>query len=389
MSKTKFDIEHVLKLEAVFNNPIAGLNILNKNGDIESINQAMADELGESQNSLEGTSIKKFLNKKSKELLSEYMQHSAEKPEDEKQETIELQINRPEKSDRHIELALSDTYIRKELFFIGVVKDITPEKALQKKLEEQKAEKEKIKANLEKEQAISELKNRFVSMASHEFRAPLAGLLSSVNLIDRYITNSKNHWEKFPYHTHIEKHLKILKKALHNLQSILNEFLSIGKLEAGKLESQTQIFHLGDFFHTHKEQVNEIITPPQQLNYNCNRCNIKVEMDKTFLHNILNNLISNASKYSPKDTTINLKAHTKNNKLFITVKDQGMGIPTGQQSKIFDHFFRADNVANLQGTGLGLTITKKYVQLMNGQLTFESQENKGTQFNVELPFKSV
>jgi len=146
---------------------------------------------------------------------------------------------------------------------------------------------------------------------------------------------------------------------------------------------------LGDFFHTHKEQVNEIITPPQQLNYNCNRCNIKVEMDKTFLHNILNNLISNASKYSPKDTTINLKAHTKNNKLFITVKDQGMGIPTGQQSKIFDHFFRADNVANLQGTGLGLTITKKYVQLMNGQLTFESQENKGTQFNVELPFKSV
>src|SRR6056297_2007069 len=102
MSKTKFDIEHVLKLEAVFNNPIAGLIILNKNGDIESINQAMADELGESQNSLEGTSIKKFLNKKSKELLSEYMQHSAEKPEDEKQETIELQINRSERNDRHI-----------------------------------------------------------------------------------------------------------------------------------------------------------------------------------------------------------------------------------------------------------------------------------------------
>ncbi len=389
MSQTQFDIEHVLKLEAVFNNPLAGLIILNKKGEIESINQTMAKELGKPVSKLEGTLIQKFVKDENKEMLRDYLDYCINRDKDDEPESIELKIQKAQKNARHIELAISETYIRKELFFIGVVKDITPEKTLHRKLEEQKAEKNIIKANLEKEQALSELRNRFVSMASHEFRAPLAGLLSSVNLIERYINSNKNKWQNFPYHLHIEKHLKTLKQALRNLQGILNEFLSLGKLEEGKLESHAQTFHLGEFFQNHKEQVHEIISPPQKIIYQCSHCNEKVHMDKNFLHNILSNLISNASKYSPDNSEIRLQAYIKNNKLYISVKDQGKGIPKNQQKQIFDHFFRAENVKNHQGTGLGLTITKKYVELMNGVISFKSEENKGTKFNVELPFKKA
>ena len=288
-----------------------------------------------------------------------------------------------------MELGISETRIQNKLFFIGIIKDITPEKTLQQKIEQQRIEKEKMQTRLEKEQELNDLKNRFVSMASHEFRAPLAGLLSSVNLIERYTNSARKEWEAFRYHTHINKHLDLLKRALHNLQGILNEFLSVGQLEAGKLKSHPQTFKLDKFLKLHREQVLEIINPPQKLDYQCVDCNLEVHMDKNFLHNILNNLISNAKKYSPDNSTIKVKLHVKGDILYIAVEDQGKGIPKDQQSRIFDHFFRAENVANLQGTGLGLTITRKYVELMHGKLSFESQENNGSVFYVELPFKKV
>ncbi len=238
---------------------------------------------------------------------------------------------------------------------------------------------EELKAALDKERELSELKSRFVTMASHEFRTPLSTILSSVTLISKY--NEPGQDEKRI------KHIERIKSSVHNLTSILNDFLSLGKLEEGKIQCHPSEFDITTFSGDLTSELREVSKKGQTISYIHTGSKIRVTLDKNLTRNICLNLLSNAIKYSDEGSAIEFKTTTDEQRLTISVTDQGIGIPENEQQHIFERFFRANNASNIQGTGLGLNIVKKYAELMQGEVLFRSEYGKGTTFEVSLPLE--
>lgn len=249
-----------------------------------------------------------------------------------------------------------------------VEKNITTLKNAAKRLED----------NLHKERQLNEMKSRFVSMASHEFRTPLTTINSSAGLILNY--HLKEKYEAIP------KHVNRIKASVRNLTSILNDFLSLEKLETGKTTCQFSRFDLPSVIHDVTEEMTGVIKRGQKINYQ-GPTSFEVELDESLVKNTLINLISNAIKYSPEEKEIVISVGDTADELKIAVKDEGMGIPKEDQPKMFERFFRAGNVVNIEGTGLGLTIVLRYVALMEGKLTFSSKEGEGSTFFLIFPKK--
>jgi PAS domain S-box-containing protein len=243
-----------------------------------------------------------------------------------------------------------------------------------KKLTESKKE---VDLALEKEKELNDLKSRFISTASHEFRTPLATILSSVSLAGKYA--EKQELEK------IFKHLDRVKDSVSNLTDILNDFLSLDKLEEGIIQPHPEPTHVYDLIVDLLDTMKGITKSGQVFNYQDETNNEKVFIDVRIFRNLLINLVSNAVKYSEENKTITLKTEFKGQKLFILVQDEGIGIPYEDQSNIFERFYRANNIGNIQGTGLGLNIVKKYIEILNGDITFESEPGVGTRFLIEIP----
>lgn len=242
---------------------------------------------------------------------------------------------------------------------------------------EQKRTEQKMLKALKKEKELSELKSRFVSMASHEFRTPLSTILSSANLIARQNEPGKE-----------EKRLKNvarIKSSVKNLVDILNEFLSIGRLEEGELHMKKEVFDLMDFMENIVQELQHVQKPGQQVRLSSDQQTIQVNLDKQFTRNVFLNLLSNALKYSPPHKPVDLMITTDEAFLTVIIRDQGIGIPEDEQQNLFNLFFRARNVTNIEGTGLGLPIVKKYIELMNGKITFESKLEQGSSFTIALP----
>lgn len=228
----------------------------------------------------------------------------------------------------------------------------------------------------EKERELNELKSRFVSMASHEFRTPLSTILSSADLIEAYIKESEQ--EKRTKHTHR------IKSSVSNLTGILNDFLSISKLEEGKTFIQPREVDLNELIEEIYEEVQGLLKTDQKIIIE-KKISRNFITDRTIVKNILLNLISNAIKYSPHSSEIYFNANLENQKVYLTIKDQGIGIPEEEQEHLFTRFFRAYNAENIQGTGLGLNIVKRYLDLLNGSINFKSKINMGTEFNLVIP----
>ncbi len=239
-----------------------------------------------------------------------------------------------------------------------------------------KSERELRKA-YEREKELSELKSRFVSMASHEFRTPLSTILSSADIIEAY--------QQTEQQARREKHTNRIKSAVSNLTSILNDFLSLSRLEEGKITHAPEEFELQDFCREVVDELQGLLREGQQIRCQGPTKETTILIDKKFLKNILFNLLSNAIKYSPAGKPIDLTLERRDDLLFIQVTDYGIGIPGEEQQHLFTRFFRARNVENIQGTGLGLNIVKRYVELMKGNITFESKLGEGTSFQVEIP----
>lgn len=238
-----------------------------------------------------------------------------------------------------------------------------------------KAEAEMIQA-INKERSLNEMKSRFVSMASHEFRTPLSTILSSISLVDRY----EGEQERDKRSKHIER----IKSSVKNLTEILNDFLSLEKLEAGKVEVNPSTFDLKLLCEETTEELMISATKGQQIVYRHINGDTTITADKQLLRNILINLLNNAIKYSKPDGLIEFYSDTSNSVL-IKVKDHGIGIPPEDQKQLFDRFFRAGNVTAIQGTGLGLNIVRRYTKLLNGEINFTSELNQGTTFTVTFP----
>ncbi|MFM2135568.1 MAG: hypothetical protein RL021_968 [Bacteroidota bacterium] len=235
-----------------------------------------------------------------------------------------------------------------------------------------------ILQSLEKERDLNEMKSRFVSIASHEFRTPLSTILSSVSLIDRY--HSSEDMEKRG------KHIDRIKSSVKNLTEILNDFLSLEKLEAGKVEVHPEPVNVQQLCEELTEELQAIAGKGQKIIYRHHGNLSTIISDKQLLRNIFINLLNNAIKYSNEDGIIEF-SYSIDGEIRFDVRDSGIGIPEKDQAKLFDRFFRATNATNIQGTGLGLNIVRRYAELLNGKIDFISEEGKGTTFTLHLPIK--
>ena len=244
--------------------------------------------------------------------------------------------------------------------------------ALQK-LEESQQE---LSESLDKERQLNEIKSRFVSMASHEFRTPLSTILSSATLVSKYPSGEE--FEKR------EKHIRRIKDSVNHMNELLEDFLSLGKLEEGKVGVTVTVFSVKDFVEDVVDEMKAHLKSGQEIVLDCiGDGNFKT--DKRMLKNIMLNLISNAIKFSGEGKKVWLCTNTINSVLNISVRDQGLGIPEEDQPHLFSTFFRAKNVSNIQGTGLGLPIVKRYVNLLGGDIHLNSELEKGTEVVISLP----
>jgi len=247
---------------------------------------------------------------------------------------------------------------------------------LENEVRERKKAEEDAKKSLEKERELNELKSKFVSIASHEFRTPLSSILSSVSLIDQY--RIRNEFNKQ------EKHILRIKSSVHHLTTILNDFLSLGKLEEGKLEVMHEPVDLGHFMSEVTDEMRPSLKSGQNISIQLDK-NVTIISDTRIMRNILFNLISNASKYSEADKKIVVEIKNNSDSISISIKDEGIGIPEEDVKHLAERFFRASNATNIQGTGLGLHIVKRYIELLKGNLTFTSVYGKGSTFTISLP----
>lgn len=235
-----------------------------------------------------------------------------------------------------------------------------------------------LQVALEKEKELNELKSRFVSMASHEFRTPLSTILSSAGLLAKYPLEE----QQLQRLRHIER----IKGAVNMLTGILDDFLSLAKLDEGHITVTPSVFSLDELMYEIREGLKSNLKPGQEIELSIDQQGINLHQDASLLKNLLYNLVSNAIKYSPENLSIQLKVHKTDSKtICIEVRDFGIGIPRHDQQHLFTRFFRAKNAINIQGTGLGLNIVRHYTNLMGGQVTFESEEGVGTVFYVSIP----
>jgi PAS domain S-box-containing protein len=235
--------------------------------------------------------------------------------------------------------------------------------------------KDELTNALSKEKELSDLKSRFVSMASHEFRTPLSTILSSASLLAKY-TDTDDQEKR-------DRHINRIKSSVNNLTDILNEFLSLGRIEDGKIITHYSEFSIKECIDAVCSEMQVHTRAGQTINYT-HQGEALVYLDPSLLRNIIINLLSNAIKFSSENKAIEVRSTVDSNNIELTVKDNGIGIAIDDQQHLFERFFRAANATNIQGTGLGLHIVSKYVELMDGQINYTSELEKGTSFMISF-----
>ncbi|NLP57168.1 PAS domain-containing sensor histidine kinase [Lutibacter sp. B1] len=235
----------------------------------------------------------------------------------------------------------------------------------------------KLRKALKKEKELNELKTKFLSLVSHEFKTPLSGVLNAAVLIGKYTQTDMQDKR--------EKHILTIKNKVHYLNGILNDFLSVERLESGKVTYKFTNFKLSKVVNEVIYNANMMLKKGQRIIYPKNIDNLDIYHDEKILELIFSNLLHNAIKYSPEDTEIDFKIIPSSDSIVFEIKDQGIGIPLKDQKYIFNRYFRAENALTNQGTGIGLNIVKSHLENLGGSIKFVSINNQGTTFIVNLP----
>ena len=293
--------------------------------------------------------------------------------------SVEVSLGNYEKDgDKNVIAFISNTSIRKnaeaEIIKLNDELEATVEqrtKELTDAMHQLEKSKEELSKSLAKEKELSELKSRFVSMASHEFRTPLSTVLSSSYLIEKYVLTDEQPKR--------EKHLQRIVSSVNMLTDILNDFLNVSKIEEGKIPVRISYFNIRNHITAVIEEIKNNLKPGQQIKYR-HEGEPEVELDASLMKHIIMNLVSNAGKFSAEGSTIEIETTATDKQLILRVKDNGIGISKEDQHHLWEPFFRGANVANIQGTGLGLHIISKYAELMNGSTACNSELEKGTEF---------
>ena len=408
------------QFQALFDFATIGIVVTDKQGSIINFNHYAELQFGYSKEEVLGKTVDILVPSNFHKMHHHHRTGFYKDPHPRKMgEGRDLFAQRKDGTEFPVEISLSNYLINGEIFVIAFIIDITVRKKNEVIVLQQKSELEKItveikKLNseleqkvdyrtkmlretltelekskdelnlaLEKEKELNELKSRFVTTASHEFRTPLSTILSSSYLLEKY--NNLNEPEKR------EKHIERIKSAVADMKSILEDFLSLGKLEEGIVRVDLQEIDTEEIFNEASAVIADLkllLKHGQQLNVqylgSTNVC-----VDKLLFKHILTNLVQNAIKFSGENKMIKVACEAGENGLTLVVQDNGIGISEEDQQHLFERFFRGKNAVNIQGTGLGLHIVTKYLELMNGTISFKSKLNEGTLFTINIPNKQT
>ncbi len=404
------EVPHYLSL---FQNANEGIIICNSRRQIVQINPAAESMFGYAEDELNGNEIEILIPERSRYAHIQYGNKFISHPANRKMGVgRDLAGKRKDGSVFPVEISLSYYEYDHQTYIIAFVIDITRRKNLENDIITQRNELEKITENmqllnasletkveertlilqealqkleesqkelsilLDKERQLNEIKSRFVSMASHEFRTPLSSILSSASLLANYTTTADQ--EKR------DKHIRRIKNSVDHMNELLEDFLSLGRLNEGKVNIQPEKFNLKELLTDIIDEMHAVLKPRQHIELDCNG-KAEAFTDKRLLRNILINLLSNASKFSAEEKAIRIHAEADENKIRVSIADEGVGIAEEDQAHLFSSFFRGANVLNIQGTGLGLHIVKRYVDLLKGTVRVESELDRGTNITFVLP----
>jgi len=401
--------EATYQFEAVFNHATIGMIIADSEGRITQFNHFAETQFGYAEKEVIGKSIEILLPGNLKERHVQHRNKFIKAPSNRAMGVgRDLFAKRKDDTVFPVEISLSHFKIDDESFVIAFIIDISVRKRneselaestekirhinieleqkvdsrtkmLRETLAELEASKEDLHKALKKERELGDLKSRFVTLASHEFRTPLSTILSSASLIGKYVKEEDDHKR--------QKHVDRIKEAVSNMRDILEDFLSLGKLEEGQIDVKMELLSnemLKEELLRVVNNMEQLRKPGQKIIFECT-VDKDIRIDKKLMGNILSNLLSNAIKFSPENSSILLKCEKGDGGFHFIVKDSGIGISTEDQEHLFERFFRAQNASNIQGTGLGLNIVSKYLELMDGTIKCESILNEGTTFLIEIP----
>ncbi len=404
------DATHLISL---FENATEGIILTNGEGRIVLVNPAAEKMFGYQSNEIITQPIEVLIPGRFRshhhELREGFYRHPSNRVMGQNRD---LYGRKKDGTDLPVEISLGHYRKNDELFVIAFIVDITRRKEIENNMIRQQAELQKVSTQirklnteleakveertvilkealqrleesqlelseaLDKEKQLNEIKGRFVSMASHEFRTPLSTVLSSASLLSKY--NAAGDQEK--RNRHIDK----IRNSVKHLNDILEDFLSLGKLDEGKVETRSVGFDLKEFVFDITEEMKGLLKKDQQIHY-VHEGITDVQSDKKLLKNILINLVGNAIKFSDEGAPIDVKSHCSNDHASISIRDHGIGISKEDQTHLFSSFFRGANATNIQGTGLGLHIVKRYLDLLAGTIDLQSELNKGTMITITIP----
>jgi PAS domain S-box-containing protein len=393
--KREYDKE-LQRFEALFNFASIGILVTNRQGEIVLINDFALEQFGYQREELIGQTIERLLPMRFRPKHEEYRDGFSSQPQSRPMGIgMDLFALKKDGTEFSVEVSLSQYQHEEGSFVISYINNITERKKAEEKLEKMHNEleqkiaertqqlthaleqlelsKQEVMIALNKEKELSELKSRFVSMASHEFRTPLSTILSSAFLVNQYI-NTEDQPKR-------SKHIQRIISSVTLLTEVLNDFLSVGKIEEGGVTVRSNTFDIQLHTTAIIQEMQDLVQEGQKIEYE-HKGPTKVKLDPSLIKHILLNLLGNAIKFSGKHAVIRVNTLQKGHIIKLEVSDSGIGISEEDQQHLFERFFRGTNVSNIQGTGLGLHIVSKYAELMNGKITCKSELNKGTTFTV-------
>lgn len=369
------------ELNALFNNAAIGILTVDHTGKIVLANDFALDQFGYTIDELRGNKIEILIPARFKPKHVDHRNNFINKSSQSRPMGVGMDLYGQKKDGTEfpVEVSLSSFESPTGKNTIAFINDITIRKESETALKELNAQLEqKVKERtrslseaLEKEKELNELKSRFVSIASHEFRTPLSTVLSSAYLISKYQTEEQQ--------SKRDKHISRIISSVNLLNDILNDFLSVGKIEEGKIQMRVSEVDFHNIITMVTDEMQTVKKDGQTINYQ-HEGTTEALLEPSLFRHIIMNLLSNAIKFSPENSEINIRTINTGDKLVLTTKDNGIGISEEDQTHLFDRFFRGGNVTNIQGTGLGLHIVAKYAELMNGTVECNSALDKGTEF---------
>lgn len=394
MTHTRFTAEEVASIYGMlFSSAAEGLVVVDGKGLICLCNPRLGELFGYEPRELLGQPVEVLIpaavRDRHHRQRSDYQRDPHQRPMG---SGLELNGQRRDGSTFAVEVSLNHFQVSDERYVMGLVSDVSRRRQAERELHrtnqelEQRVEQrtadlkraeQSVREALEAEKELNSLKSRFVSMASHEFRTPLSTIMSSVDLIARYAEG--------PQKDKVERHVSKIRGKVRELTTMLNDFLSLDKLEQGMVRCTPQEVDVVHLCIELVEELRSLCKPGQEIDFDHEGSERVVVQDKQMLAHILSNLLSNAIKYSPANERMSLTTRLADGILHIEVRDRGMGIPKEDQQHLFERFFRASNAFTVQGTGLGLNIVRKYLDLMGGHISFTSEPGQGTTFVASIP----